>query len=114
MMRVLLTSCLIALSLGAMADEGPVDGSKVKKITFSGDQVIIEYNNGGATTTGDMAEVTIDMSTASGIEERTAITRQANLEGKPVYNLEGQLLGSSAARLEKGVYVIDGKKIIVK
>jgi hypothetical protein len=36
------------------------------------------------------------------------------LEGKPVYDLSGKLLGNSAASLKAGVYIIDKKKVVVK
>jgi len=113
MKKLFLLGSLCCLSVAALADGGPIDGKTVKRITFDGDQVTIEYNNGTATTTSDMSEVVIDMSNAASIEEREALSRQYGVEGKPVYNLQGQQVGSSAARLEKGVYIIDGKKVII-
>lgn len=35
------------------------------------------------------------------------------LQGK-VYNLQGQCVGSSLQGLSKGVYIINGKKVIIK
>jgi hypothetical protein len=86
----------------------------VSKITFEGDNVVITYNNGTATTTADMATVVLDFSSATGIEERVVLLEKEGLEGKAVYNLNGQQVGNSAARLAKGVYIINGKKVIVK
>jgi len=113
MKKLFLLGSLCCLSVTALADGGPIDGKTVKRITFDGAQVTIEYNNGTATTTSDMSEVVIDMSNAASIEEREALSKQYGVEGKPVYNLQGQQVGSSAARLEKGVYIIDGKKVII-
>ena len=106
---------MFCLSMAAMADDvQKIDVSKVSKITFEGDNVVITYNNGTATTTADMATVVLDFSSATGIEERVVLLEKEGLEGKAVYNLNGQQVGNSAARLAKGVYIINGKKVIVK
>lgn len=106
---------MFCLSVAAMADDvQKIDVSKVSKITFEGDNVVITYNNGTATTTADMATVVLDFSSTTGIEERVVLLEKEGLEGKAVYNLNGQQVGNSAARLAKGVYIINGKKVIVK
>ena len=114
-MKKLFLLGMLCLSVAAMADDvQKIDVSKVSKITFEGDNVVITYNNGTATTTADMATVVLDFSSATGIEERVVLLEKEGLEGKAVYNLNGQQVGNSAARLAKGVYIINGKKIIVK
>ena len=110
----MIMSCLLWLNLSAMADGGKIDGSTIKRITFSGDQVTIEYNDGTPLTTVDMAEVIIDMSMATTVEERMAILEKAGLNGKAVYDMKGKLICRDAAKLQKGVYIIDGKKVIIK
>lgn len=106
---------MLCLSVAAMADDvQKIDVSKVSKITFEGDNVVITYNNGTVTTTADMATVVLDFSSATGIEERVVLLEKEGLEDKAVYNLNGQQVGNSAARLAKGVYIINGKKVIVK
>lgn len=117
--KIIVMSCMLCLTLTAMADGGKIDGSTIKKITFNGDQVIIEYNNGSQTTTADMAEVIIDFSTATSVEERTAILKKTGLKGKEVYDLKGQgvVNGSNLmdkGQLKKGIYIIDGKKVTIK
>lgn len=114
MKKLFLMSCLLLSGIGAMADDvQTIDASKVSKITFSGDNVMIQYKDGTSATV-DMETVTLDFSHVTAIEERVAISEKQGLEGKAVYNLNGQLVGNSAARLSKGVYVINGKKVIVK
>ena len=114
-MKKLFVLGMFCLSVAAMADDvQKIDVSKVSKITFEGDNVVITYNNGTATTTADMATVVLDFSSATGIEERVVLLEKEGLEGKAVYNLNGQQVGNSAARLAKGVYIINGKKVIVK
>ena len=114
-MKKLFLLGMFCLSVAAKADDvQKIDVSKVSKITFEGDNVVITYNNGTATTTADMATVVLDFSSATGIEERVVLLEKEGLEGKAVYNLNGQQVGNSAARLAKGVYIINGKKVIVK
>jgi hypothetical protein len=114
-MKKLFLLGMLCLSVAAMADDvQKIDVSKVSKITFEGDNVVITYNNGTATTTADMATVVLDFSSATGIEERVVLLEKEGLEGKAVYNLNGQQVGNSDARLAKGVYIINGKKVIVK
>lgn len=113
MKKCLLLCSLFCLGLNAMADD-VLDATKISKITFNGDQVTVVFNDGTETLVADMATVTIDFSKATGIEERLAAVKQAGFEGMAVYNLNGQLVGKSAANLSKGVYIIGKKKVIIK
>ena len=83
------------------------------QITFNGDNVTIKYND-GTSATFDMETVTIDFSKVTSIGERIEMTKKMGLEGKQVYDLKGRKAGKSAAALKKGIYVIDGKKVIIK
>ena len=113
MKKLLLMSLSLCLSLAAMAEDGTIDGTQLSKVTFEGNQVVLHYKN-GTTSTSDMDAITIDMSAATSIEERVAITEKASIEGMNVYNLKGQLVGTSAARLEKGIYIVNGKKVVIR
>ena len=110
-----LACCALCLSLSVMAgDNKTVSGAELSKITFEGDKVVLHYTNGTTETIEDMSELVIDMSTATGIEERKALMEKHGLEGKKVYNLRGQYLGNQASQLQKGVYIINGKKVVIK
>ena len=113
MKKCLLLCCFFCLALNVMADDG-LDATKISKITFNGDEVTVVFNDGTETLVADMATVTIDFSKATGIEERLAAVKKAGFEGMAVYNLNGQLVGKSAANLPKGVYIIGKKKVIIK
>lgn len=113
MKKLLLITMALCLSLGAMADGEKIDVSTLSKVTFEGNQVVLHYKD-GTTSMVDMATVTIDLSSATSIEDRLAITEKAGIEGKNIYNLKGQLVGTSAARLEKGIYIVGGKKVVIK
>ena len=115
MKNMMLMSCLLLSVMSATADNiQKIDASKVSNITFNGDNVTIQYNDGTPDATFDMATVTIDFSTTTSIEERMAITKKEGLEGKTIYNMKGQVVGNSAARLSKGIYIIEGKKVVIK
>ena len=111
MKKFLISSCLLLAGISVQADD--IKASGIQKITFNGDNIVITYTN-GQQDTKDMEEVTITFEGVSGIEERLAITRKAGLEGQAVYNLKGQLVGNSAAQLSKGIYIIGGKKVVIK
>ena len=117
MKKILWTGSLLLLCTVAFADNKPkttLDGSKIQKITFDGDNMNVKYNDGTADTTFDLAEVVITFSNAMSIQERVTIARNAGLEGKKIYTLKGVYMGKSVARLQPGLYVIDGKKILIK
>ena len=106
MKKFLLITMFFFSAASMMADgEQKIDASKVSKITFKGDDVIITFNDGTSTKTLDMSVVT---------DDRIKLSEQSGLEGKPVYDLSGKLLGNSAASLKAGVYIIDKKKVVVK
>ena len=91
---------------------GQVIDKTVTEITFDGDNVVLQYSD-NTSDNGDMSLVTLSFSysTTTGISQVEGI-KQA-LQGK-VYNLQGQCVGSSLQGLSKGVYIINGKKVIIK
>lgn len=104
----------------ACADTGQtvrVNGSEIDKfvteLTFSGDNVTMTFSDG--TQTEDMSLVTIDLTytddTTTGVYEFGGKKTQDNLR---VYNLNGQYVGNSLEGLDKGVYVVNGKKVVKK
>jgi len=115
MKKLLFASFLLTFSMHIMADDvQKIDASKVAKITFSGDNVTIKYNDGTPDATFDMEAVTLDFSNTTGIQERQALIKKAGLDGQAIYNLKGQLVSKRAAELSKGIYLIGGKKVVIK
>ena len=117
MKKILWTGSLLLLCTAVLADDGDkttIDGTKIQKITFDSDKMTVKYNDGTADATFDMAEVVISFEGTTSIEERIAIARQTGLEGKAIYTLKGVYAGKSMAGLQPGLYVIDGKKILIK
>ena len=120
--NILMMSLMACMSLSAAADDvkqtvtinGQTAGKSVVKITFSGDNAVLLFDD-QTTETVDMEAVVIDFTNEStDISERMAVTTAAGLEGKSVYTMGGQYVGNSAARLQKGSYIIGGKKVIIK
>lgn len=117
MKKILWAGSLLLLCTVAFAGNEPkttLDGSKIQKITFNGDEMNVKYNDGTADATFDMAEVVITFSNAMSIQERVTIARNAGLEGKKIYTLKGVYMGKSVANLQPGLYIVDGKKILIK
>lgn len=115
-------SILFALLLAshAMADNKQalmVDGQSLDKtvaqITFDGDDVVLVFTD-ETTRTEDMSLVkmffTYDSSTGISPVERTL---PQSMKGN-VYNLNGQFVGTTTNGLGKGIYIVNGKKWIVK
>lgn len=92
-----------------------IDGRGIEKtvseITFDGDNVVLQYSD-NTSDQADMSLVTLSFTyQTTGISQIEDIKKA--LQGK-VYNLQGQYVGSSLQGLSKGVYMINGKKVVIK
>ena len=114
MKKLLLLSGLFLLSMVAMADgtdPEKIDVTQLTQITFDGDNVILHFKDGSTAQTKDMETIVIEMSNATAIE---TVRQVESLKGKGVYNLRGQYVGQGVEGLQKGLYIVDGKKVIIK
>ena len=107
------------LSVNAFAEnkqtvtiDGQAVGKTVKEITFDGDNVILSYSD-NTSDTKDMSLVSLAFTYdgTTGIDQ--VETTEKALQGK-VFILNGQYVGTSTEGLAKGVYIINGKKVIIK
>lgn len=107
------------LSVNAFAEnkqivtiDGQAVGKTVKEITFDGDNVILSYSD-NTSDTKDMSLVSLAFTYdgTTGIDQ--VETTEKALQGK-VFNLNGQYVGTSTEGLAKGVYIVNGKKVIIK
>ena len=102
-----------------MADDGQtvtIGGNAVNKtvnkITFDGDVITLHYKDGG-TQNVDMGDTDVVISfdvTPSGIFKPEVNTQN----DRRVYNLSGQYMGDSLNALPAGLYIVNGKKVIIK
>ena len=107
----MLSTAVFAGNKQTVKIEGQVIEKTISEITFDGDNVVLHYAD-NTSATEDMSLVTLSFSyTTTGISQVEGIKKA--LQGK-VYNLQGQCVGSSLQGLSKGVYIINGKKVIIK
>lgn len=107
----MLSTAVFADSKQTVKIEGKVIEKTISEITFDGDNVVLQYAD-NTSDQADMSLVTLSFSyTTTGISQVEGIKKA--LQGK-VYNLQGQFVGSSLQGLSKGVYIINGKKVIIK
>ena len=107
----MLSTAVFAGSKQTVKIDGQLIEKTVSEITFDGDNVVLQYSD-NTSDQADMSLVTLSFTyQTTGISQIEGI-KQA-LRGK-VYNLQGQYVGSSLQGLSKGVYIINGKKVIIK
>ena len=107
----MLSTAVFAGNKQTVTIEGQVIEKTISEITFDGDNVVLHYAD-NTSDQADMSLVTLSFSyTTTGISQVEGIKKA--LQGK-VYNLQGQCVGSSLQGLSKGVYIINGKKVIIK
>lgn len=107
----MLSTAVFAGSKQTVTIDGQVIEKTISEITFDGDNVVLHYAD-NSSDQADMSLVTLSFSyTTTGISQVEGIKKA--LQGK-VYNLQGQCVGSSLQGLSKGVYIINGKKVIIK
>lgn len=92
--------------------DGNVSDKTVTEITFDGDNVTLNYAD-NSSETKDMSLVSFSFSydSTTGINKIEEVKK--SLQGK-VFNLNGQLVGNSLEGLSKGIYIVNGKKVIIK
>lgn len=110
LLACMLSTVAYADNKQTVKNDGNVIDKVVTEITFEGDDVVLNYAD-NTSETKDMSLVAFSFGGTTGINHVEKTTKTWN--GK-VYNLNGQLVGTSVERLSKGVYVINGQKLIVK
>ena len=107
----MLSTAVFADSKQTVKIDGQVIEKTISEITFDGDNVVLHYAD-NSSDQADMSLVTLSFTyQTTGISQVEDIKKA--LRGK-VYNLQGQYVGSSLQGLSKGVYIINGKKVIIK
>jgi len=107
--------CLCSNAMAETTQTVTVNGSPIDKqvtqLTFSGDNVTLLFND-NSSQTEDMSLVNIMFSyTATGINNILATEK---IQDGKVYSISGQYVGNTTNGLQKGIYIVNGKKIVVK
>lgn len=119
-LRLMLAVTMSACCFGVWAEgkqtvtvNGLAVEKSVKKITFSGGNATLAYAD-GSEQTEDMGLLRLSFT----YSQTTGISRFATAEPRPVvsrvYNLNGQYVGASLSGLPKGIYIVNGRKVVVK
>lgn len=119
-LRLILVIILSACWVGSWAKgeqtitiNGLTIGKNAKKITFSGEKAMITYADGSKQTENmGLIQLSFTYSTNGGI--KNIETTGQKLVDTRVYNLNGQYVGTTLNGLSKGVYIVNGKKVVVK
>lgn len=119
-LRLILVIILSACWVGSWAKgeqtitiNGLTIGKSAKKITFSGEKAMITYADGSKQTENmGLIQLSFTYSTNGGIKKIE--TADQKLVDTRVYNLNGQYVGTTLNGLSKGVYIVNGKKVVVK
>ncbi|WP_455532251.1 subtilase [Segatella salivae] len=119
-LRLILVIILSACWVGSWAKgeqtitiNGLTIGKSAKKITFSGEKAMIVYADGSKQTENiGLIQLSFTYSTNGGIKKIE--TADQKLVDTRVYNLNGQYVGTTLNGLSKGVYIANGKKVVVK
>ena len=117
--------CLLAfvamLAVAAWGDNKPtvtVNGTKqsqaVKRITFNGDEIVLVFADNTQQTV-EMTAVKIDF-VYDNVENSVFYQMETPKvkEQTGVYNLNGQSVSGTREKLPKGIYIVDGRKGVVK
>lgn len=116
----MLSSCLAMLALAGQADTGgtvTVGGSAVEgfvtRITFDGDNAALLFDD-GRTMAADMSQVNITLSYDAEDTSISDVDAASGSTASRIYTIGGQYAGDSPEGLPKGVYIVNGKKMIIK
>ena len=93
--------------------DGTVVSGFVSRLTFEGDNVVLTFD-GGTVQTADMSLVSIDLTyTDDGPSAITEVNTPADNTVR-VYTISGQYAGNTIDGLARGLYIVNGKKVIIK
>ena len=113
---VLLAGMLSTVAYADNKQTVKIDGNVIDKvvteITFEGDDVVLNYAD-NTSETKDMSLVAFSFTYGETAGVHHVENAKKTWNGK-IYNLNGQLVGTSTEGLPKGVYVINGQKVIIK
>lgn len=93
---------------------GTTQSQAVKRITFNGDEIVLVFADNTQKTV-EMTAVKIDF-VYDNVENSVFYQMETPKvkEQTGVYNLNGQSVSGTREKLPKGIYIVDGRKGVVK
>lgn len=92
-----------------------VEGVNVDKsiaaLNFDGDNVTMTFSDGESRTT-DMENLSVSI--CYGVTDNIGTAKTNSEDKNAIYDIGGRFAGRDADKLKKGVYLRNGKKLIVK
>lgn len=93
---------------------GTTQSQSVKRITFNGDEIVLVFADNTQKTV-EMTAVKIDFvydNLANSVSYQMETPKVKEQTG--IYNLNGQSVSDTREKLPKGIYIVDGRKEVVK
>lgn len=117
---LLCSSLILFLSGGTIYAETEqsvfINGNAIDKfvtvLTFNGDNVTLQFED-NSSQIEDMSNVSISLDYNGTSTIKADHISKSDMQSK-VYNLNGQYIGNSTNGLSKGVYIVNGKKTVIK
>jgi len=119
--KLCLLAFMVMLAVAAWADNnqtvtvnGTTQSQAVKRITFNGDEISLVFADNTQQTV-DMTAVKIDFvydNLANSVSYQMETPKVKEQTG--IYNLNGQSVSDTREKLPKGIYIVDGRKGVVK
>lgn len=119
--KLCLLAFVVMLAVAAWADNkqtvivnGTTQSQAVKRITFNGDEIVLVFADNTQKTV-EMTAVKIDF-VYDNVENSVFYQMETPKvkEQTGVYNLNGQSVSGTREKLPKGIYIVDGRKGVVK
>lgn len=114
----MLLLALVSLQLSAENEQtvtvnGITVDKVVKSISFDGDFIVLTYTD-DTSDREDMEQVTLAFKYDEHSTGVDLIKANQDKKSQQVFNLNGMAVGKSFKGLHRGVYIINGKKVLVK
>ena len=119
--KLCLLAIVVMLAVALWADNkqtvivnGTTQSQAVKRITFNGDEIVLVFADNTQQTV-EMTAVKIDFVYDDVVNPVSYQVETSKVkEQMGIYNLNGQSVSNAREKLPKGIYIVDGRKEVVK
>ena len=96
------------LTVGYNSTEKSIELTTIQKITFENNQMVVATSDGEQTFPQAQLEKMFFSQTATGVKE--VQSSEPKVQGSVLYDLTGRRVEKAS----KGIYIVDGRKIVIK